>query len=200
VPPLGLKITGSNGEPVAAMEPSNLSVESLYRAHARTVARWAMRLLGPQADYEDVVHEVFLVVKRRLPEFRGEAAITTWLYEITVRVVQNARRRARRWSWLTSRGRDPDRGGLGHVLPGSWRDPLAQLEAREQTQLLYQLLDELGESQRTVLILFEIEGMSGIEIAAITGTSVSAIWVRLSRARRKFLERLQAWEAREALL
>jgi RNA polymerase sigma-70 factor, ECF subfamily len=187
--PLGLKID-PNGEHVVAMEPSKLTVESLYRAHAKTVARWAMRLLGPHADYEDVVHEVFLGVKRRLPEFRGDAAITTWLYEITVRVVQNARKRARRWKWLTGHG-------LSDVLPESPRDPQVQLEAREQTRLLYQLLDELGESQRTVLILFELEGMSGNQIAEITGASVSTIWVRLSRARRKFLERMRVWEARE---
>ena len=198
MPPLGLKID-SNGEYLATMEPPNLTVESLYRAHARTVARWALRLLGPHDDYEDVVHEVFLVVKRRLPEFRGDAAITTWLYEITIRVVQNARRRARRWSWLTGRGRDTSRGGLSDILPGASRDPQAQLEAREQTRLLYQLLDELGESQRTVLILFELEGMSGNQIAELTGANVSTIWVRLSRARKKFLERLRAWEAREAL-
>lgn len=55
------------------------SFESLYRAHAGTVSRWALRLLGPMGDADDVVQEVFLVVQRRLREFRGEAEITTWL-------------------------------------------------------------------------------------------------------------------------
>ena len=187
-----------SGVPAAGTKPSNLTVEAVYRAHARTVARWARRLLGPCADYEDIVHEVFLVVERRLSEFRGDAAITTWLYEITIRVVQNARKRARRWSWLTGRGHYQGQGESAEVLPGASRDPEVELEAREQTRLLYQLLDELSESQRTVLILFELEGMSGSQIAEITGASVSTIWVRLSRARRKFLERMRAWEAREA--
>src|SRR5262249_44087441 len=53
-------------------------VADLYRAHAQTVARWASRLGGPAIDVEDVVQEVFLVVQRRLREFRGEAEITTW--------------------------------------------------------------------------------------------------------------------------
>ncbi len=190
----GIDLTGDR---VAETGPSPLTVESLYRAHARTVARWSRRLLGPTADYEDVVHEVFLVVERRLPEFRGDAAITTWLYEITVRVVQNARKRARRWSWLTGRGHHRDDGASVEAIPGPSRDPQLDLEAREQTQLLYRLLDELGESYRTLLILFELEGMSGAEISEITGLSLGTIWVRLSRARRKFLERLQAFEARE---
>ena len=70
------------------------------------------------------------------------------------------------------------------------------LEARERTHLFYQLLDELSESQRTTFILFEIEGLSGAQIAEITGTGINTVWVRLSRARRKFMEHMRAWEER----
>jgi RNA polymerase sigma-70 factor (ECF subfamily) len=75
-------------------------------------------------------------------------------------------------------------------------DPQALLEARERTRILYQLLDELSEPLRTTFILFEIEGLSGAQIATITGTKVNAVWVRLSRARRKFIERMRVWEER----
>ena len=178
------------------------SFESVYRAHGRTVARWAIRLLGPKADFEDIVQDVFMVVRRRLPEFRGEAEITTWLYEITVRVVQRWRLRARWWSWVTGRGQSPGRGqaqARASIAPTaeSPSDPHALLEARERTHLFYQLLDELSESQRTTFILFEVEGLSGAQIAEITGTKINAVWVRLSRARRKFMECMSAWEERE---
>lgn len=177
------------------------SLESVYRTHVKTVARWAMRLVGPDGDSEDVVHEVFLVVKRRLPEFRGDAEITTWLYEITVHVAQTFRKRARWWSWLTGRGRSPSRGQGREVSLGaleSARDPHAILEARERTRLLYRLLDELVEDQRTAFILFELEGLSGDQIARVTGASVGTVWVRLSRARRKFLQRLREHEEGDA--
>jgi RNA polymerase sigma-70 factor (ECF subfamily) len=189
-------------QPESAVAPRAVAtptLEEVYRAHAKAVARWAMHLLGPKDDYEDVVHEVFLVVGRQLRGFRGDAQITTWLYEITVRVVKNFRRRARWWSWVTGRGRSPSRGQAGESFEG-WAqpatDPEAMLEARERTRLLYQLLDELGEDQRTTFILFELEGLSGHQVAEITGTNVSAVWVRLSRARKKFLERMRAWETR----
>jgi RNA polymerase sigma-70 factor (ECF subfamily) len=175
------------------------SFESLYRAHGRTVARWAIQLLGPKADFEDVVQDVFLVVRRRLPEFRGDAEITTWLYEITVRVVQRCRMRARWWSWVTGRGQSPGRGRAPESfipMAESPSDPHALLEARERTRLVYQLLDELSEPLRTAFILFEIEGLSGAQIAEITGTKLNAVWVRLSRARRKFTRRMRAWEER----
>jgi len=175
------------------------SFESIYRAHVKAVARWAMRLLGPSHDFEDVVQDVFLVVRRRLPEFRGEAEITTWLYEITVRVVRESRKRARWWSWITGHGQSPSRGRSQASfvpMPEMPADPQALLEAREQTRVLYQVLDGLGEAYRTTFILFELEGLSGEQIAAITGTQLSTVWVRLSRARRKFLQRMRVWETR----
>jgi RNA polymerase sigma-70 factor (ECF subfamily) len=173
------------------------SFEAVYRAHGKTVARWAIRLLGPKADFEDVVQDVFMVVRRRLPEFRGDAEITTWLYEITVRVVQRCRMRAHWWSWVTGRGHSPGRGRESFIPTAeSASDPCALLEARERTRILYQLLDELSEPLRTTFILFEIEGLSGAQIAEITGAKVNAVWVRLSRARRKFVERMRAWEER----
>ena len=176
------------------------SFESVYRAHAKTVARWAMRLLGPKGDFEDVVQDVFLVVMRRLPEFRGEAEITTWLYEITVRVVQRRRTRARWWSWVTGHGQSPSRGQARDIFPflaDPPSDPQALFEARERTKILYQLLDELGEEQRTTFILSVLEGLSGEQIAAITGANVGTVWVRISRTRQKFLARMRAWEERD---
>jgi len=175
------------------------SFEAVYRAHGRTVARWAIRLLGPKADFEDVVQDVFLVVRRRLPEFRGEAEITTWLYEITVRVVQRCRTRAHWWLWVTGRGQSPGRGRAPEAFvptAESPSDPHAMLEARERTRLVYELLDDLSEPLRTTFILFEIEGLSGAHIAEITGTKLNAVWVRLSRARRQFMEGMRAWEER----
>ena len=158
-----------------------------------------MRLLGPGGDFEDAVQDVFLVVRRRLSGFRGDAEITTWLYEITVRVAQDRRKRARWWSWVTGRGQNPSRGQMrGFVpTPETPKDPHALFETRERTRLLYRLLDELGGVYRTTFILFELEGLPGDQIAAITGVPVTTVWVRLSRARRKFIERMRALEEKE---
>jgi RNA polymerase sigma-70 factor (ECF subfamily) len=193
-------IRTSPGLPAFPVSLERPSFEDVYRAHAKTVARWAIRLLGPTGDYEDVVQEVFLVARRRLSEFRGEAAISTWLYEITVRIAQGFRKRARWWSWVTGRGKSPSRGQARAMFVPTAEmsdDPQLLLEARERTRVLYQLLDTLAEDQRTAFILFEIEGLSGEAIAAITGASVSTVWVRLSRARRNFMKHMHAWEARE---
>src|SRR5260221_7211842 len=77
----------------AGGEPE-LDLDGLYRRHGEKVSRWVKRLWG-RHDAEDVLHEVFMVVQRRLPEFRGDSALTTWLYAITERVVSGRRRKER---------------------------------------------------------------------------------------------------------
>jgi len=177
-----------------------LDLATVYRHHADSVARWARRLAGPELDVEDIVHEVFMVAQRRLGEWRGQAKITTWLYEITVRVVQGRRRRHKMLRLLSGRGgggrseRGPDHD-LAQIA-GDDPNPLDLLERREATEALYAILDGIGEKYRTVIILFELEGLSGQEIAAVTGCSVANVWVRLFRGREKVMRRFLAWEAK----
>jgi RNA polymerase sigma-70 factor (ECF subfamily) len=184
----------------AASTDAPRSFEAVYRAHARTVSRWASRLLGPGGDCEDVVQEVFIVVRRKLSAYDGRVEITTWLYEITVRVVQDWRRRRRWWSWVTGRGPSPSRGRPQEppALPGGGaHDPVPRLEGRERVLLLYKILDGLGEASRTTFILYELEGLSGERVAEITGTRLGTVWVRLTRARRAFIEGMRQLEAQE---
>lgn len=163
----------------------------IYRAHAADVSRWARRLRGPDAEVEDVIHEVFLVAHRKLNEFRGDAKISTWLYAITVRVVQEQRRKERWLRWLRL-----DRLLAEHeVSPAP--TPLEAFESRQATEVTYRMLETLPEKERSALILFELEGLSGEEIAAITGEPVGTIWVRLHRARTHFRKAYLAWERRQ---
>lgn len=173
-----------------------LSLDAIYRKHAATVTRWVARLVGRDLEIEDIVHEIFLVVHKRLHTFRGDSNITTWLYGIAVRVVSD-RRRGRRWRrWFGWRG-DRDRDGNDIVDAARALGPsaLELLESQEAQRVVYQVLDTLSEDHRTALILFEIEGLSGQEIAVITGASIENVWLRLHRARKQFTRRFLEWEA-----
>ena len=184
------------------MQDDVRDLEAVYRRHADAVARWARRLGGPDLDIEDIVHEVFLVVQRRLPEWRGDAKLSTWLYEITLRVVQTRRRRARWRRWLPGADRGPASSGSGTgddlaALPTEQPGPLDLLERRESTEALSRALDSMGEKYRTVIIMFELEGLSGEEIAALTRTSRPNVWVRLHRGRQKMAQVHSAWGERD---
>ena len=161
------------------------SIDAIYDRYAPQVERWARRLAGPQLDAEDLLHDIFLVVMRRWPEFRGEAKLTTWLFRITQQVVRWRRRNVaiRRWLW----GRH---GQDSLDARASVPTPIEELERREQNLRLYAALDHLPEKYRTTLVLFALEGLSGEQIAELTESEVNAVWVRLHRARAKLADLL----------
>jgi RNA polymerase sigma-70 factor (ECF subfamily) len=165
-----------------------LDVEELYRAHARTVARWAARLGGPGTDVEDVVQEVFLVAKRRLRTFSGDGRVTTWLFRTTANVAAAARRKQRMSRWLGRTAAADPPPGMAAAEPA----PGEALEQRQEAERVYRALDGLPERLRRVLILFEIEGLSTNEIAELAGARVATVRVWLFRARARFQERYQA--------
>ena len=170
---------------------SQAEIASLYRAHAAQVERWVMRLGGPSVDAEDVVHEVFMVVQRRLPEWRAQAKVTTWLYRITEHIVHRQRRKQRLSRWL--RGLT---GDFAADIPTVRLSPVEELERKQASRTVYAALEGIERKQREVLVLFEIEGLSGEEIAALTGTKLATVWVQLHRARARFFERLRAMQER----
>lgn len=164
-----------------------LELDTIYREHSAAVSKWVRRLWGPggvgaSAEVEDLLQEVFLVVQRRLGSFRGESALTTWLYAITVLVV-SGRRRKERWRSLLWRRAEPElQMHYDPELPAVQES----FERAEASRLVYAVLDELSERDRTLLILFELERMSGAEIALVLDTKEANVWVGLSRARARF--------------
>lgn len=165
---------------------SPVDVARLYRAHERTVMRWAARLGGPGIDAEDVVQDVFLVAKRRLKSLEESWNVQTWLFRTTEKIVQAARRKRRLRRWL-SLSREPAAPGMGAPRP----TPAEALERERAVEEVYRVLDRMPERQRRVLVLFEIEGMSTQEIAELIDAPVGTVRVWLFRARARFLEEHQ---------
>jgi RNA polymerase sigma-70 factor, ECF subfamily len=177
-----------DARPAAAPPP--LAIGDLFRAHAESVHRWAARLGGPGVDADDVVQEVFLLAQRRLPEFRGAAKIETWLYRITERMVK--KQRFSPWRLRLRRlllGRDDERPNAMRPSPLT---PLDALEKREATRLVYAALASLPEKQRRAVIFYEIDGLSGEQIAELTGIKLATVWVHLHRGRERFSASLRA--------
>ena len=163
-----------------ALEES-LELSDVYQAHAPAVARWAARLGGPRVDAEDVVHDVFLVIERRLGEFRGEAKLSTWIYRITHRVVLRHLRRAKLRSIF---GALDDAATVASGAPS----PLEEAVRSQAALQLYGALDRLSEKYRTAIILHDLEGIPAERIAEMTGVEVSTVWVRLHRGKKKLEE------------
>jgi RNA polymerase sigma-70 factor (ECF subfamily) len=163
-------------EPALAEQArTRLDLRALYDEHGDRLRAAILRLGAPWADCEDLLHDVFIVALRKQREFEGRSAATTWLYGITIKIVAGARRRARLRRFL----------GLGEVTDAALatRGLFEQSEAHE---VVYRVLDRMAHKKRTVFILFELEGLSGEEIAAALGCPLKTVWTRLHHARREF--------------
>jgi RNA polymerase sigma-70 factor (ECF subfamily) len=168
-------------------------IAAVYRSHGAAVARWAARLGGPDLEAEDIVQEVFMIAQRKLPGFRGEASPARWLYRITERVVSH-RRRSERWRRFLVGTAETVAGGV----PAPGATPLELVQRRQAAALFYRALEGMPENHRAAFILFELEELSGAEIAALKDVRVATVWVWLHRARAHFLAKLASFEAQEA--
>jgi RNA polymerase sigma-70 factor (ECF subfamily) len=161
-----------------------IAFAELFRRHRGDVSRLVFRMLGPSADTEDVVQEVFLQVHKSLGEFRGQAKFTTWLHRVTVNVVLMVRRAARSRPVFSG---EP----LSDVEPDRRLLPDEDAARRQRIAAFRRLLDRLPEKKRTVFILHEIEGMSPAEIGEIVDAPVLTVRTRLFYARRELAEMMR---------
>ena len=153
------------------------TLAGLYRAHAGFVWRVVRRMGVPEAVAEDVVQEVFLVARRRLADYEGRGAPTSWLYGIARGVTANWRRgqaRAERRLRVVS-------GPHASAAPS----PEEAVGRADAVALVERFLADLDPDQREVFVLADVEGLSGPEVAEALGLNLNVAYSRLRLARRK---------------
>jgi RNA polymerase sigma factor (sigma-70 family) len=137
--------------------------------------RTARRLLGDEAEAEDVAQEAMMRLWRIAPEWRaGEAKVTTWLYRVTVNLATDRLRRGGRSVALDAVA-EPEDGAPGAAAGLMEADRIAALEAG---------LMALPERQRQAVVLRHLEGLANPEIAEIMGLGVEAVESLTARGKR----------------
>jgi RNA polymerase sigma-70 factor, ECF subfamily len=176
-----------DAQPLHAEPANRLGFDDIYEKWFDEVARWVRALGGPDADRDDLVQDIFLIVYRRLPDFDGNN-VPGWLYQIARRKVRDHRRLL--WVKEVFSRSVP----LSERLCTRGSNPADSYEAKERSLVLEQLLGQLSADQRAAFVLFEIEGHSGQEIARIQGVPINTVWARIHKARKKLLARLSRLE------
>jgi RNA polymerase sigma-70 factor, ECF subfamily len=165
-----------------------LTPEGVFRDYAPRVYNLARRMLGNDADAEDVTQDVLLQVVRKLGTFRGDSAFPTWLHRVTVNAaLANRRKRAVREEHVV---RDPldvflENGHFHHgASVGNWSvRPDQQALDHETKKLIEDAIAHMPEIYRDVYVLADVEGLPNSEIGEMLQLSVPAVKSRLHRAR-----------------
>lgn len=173
-----------NREPWAA--------NALYDCYAPAIERMLRRTLGHErhADFEDLLHEVFVQALASAHTLADSTALLAWLQTIAARIGFRTMRRRRALAWL--RFREPE-----FVPEVEVED--APPEVREACQSFYRVLERLPPAERMVFQLRYVEGMELTQVASSCGFSLSTTKRRLASAEERFAKlarrepRLAVW-------
>ncbi len=170
----------------------------LVERYTPRVYNLALRITGSREEAEDCVQEAFLRAFTALRGFRGEAAFSTWLYRVAVNAANDACRRLRgqpmRASELADPGSEeaaPEVDALGGSSGSGTNSPEESLLQAQRREVVIEAIRSLPEHHRTVIVLYDLQGLSYEEIGRVLGARVGTVKSRLNRARLALKERLE---------
>jgi RNA polymerase sigma-70 factor (ECF subfamily) len=150
----------------------------LVRAHYEAVYRFLVHLTRHVHRAEDLTQETFAAAWERIATFEGRSSLATWLHRIAYTKFIDSQRAARRAAGMLERLASPK---------ADPSDPLDTMMAGEETQRLYEALHRLHVSERTILVLHYLQGLSYRDMAAVldepTGTVKWRTALALNRLR-----------------
>lgn len=161
-----------------AKNGDNRSFDQLVRLHQARVYSVALRLLGNRAEAEDVLQETFLALYKNLGQFKGASSLATYLFRMTTNFSLMKLRKGKR------------RGDSRQVLlsdieerPDPSASPLESVLKDELRTVLDKQLQKLSDIDRAVVVLRDIEGLEGGQVARILGLTLPAMKSKLHRSR-----------------
>jgi len=170
----------------AARGGDERAIDELLRLHETQVYRFGLRMCGSEEDAKEVLQETLLTAFRNVHAFRGDAELSTWLYQIARSHCARATRK---------RAGAPDEllaldSAVAASTPAEEPGPDAASHARQIGRVLEVAIRALPDKLREALILRDVEGLSAEQAAAAAGIEVRALKSRLHRARLQVREHL----------
>jgi RNA polymerase sigma-70 factor (ECF subfamily) len=160
--------------------------EQLVKNHQSRIYSAAIRLLGNRQEAEDVLQETFVAFYRNLKRFQGRSQLSTYLFRMAVNFSLMKLRKGKR------RAGDAELA-QAEEQPDPAPSPLESLLGDELRKLLDLQLQKLPEKDRAVVVLRDIEGLEGVQVARILGISLPAMKSRLHRSRELLRRNLSAY-------
>ena len=166
--------------------------EALLRVHTRKIYNLCYRFTGRPAEAEDLTQEVFIKIFQTLRSFdAGQGSFPTWLNRVARNHLVDHYRRTKRDRATSSL--DDEIGGIEEV-PSPTVEPVAQVEAREQRELLQQGLDKLSPDLREAVVLRDLQDLDYQEIAQVLGVPEGTVKSRINRGRLELARVLKRME------
>lgn len=171
-----------------------VAFDRLVDLYQDKVYNFVARMVGDSSEAEDIAQEAFVKAFRNLPSFRGAASFQTWLYRIANNLtIDSVRRRQRRDNTFSlDAPLENDESQVARELEDvSVTGPSGRLETAELQRVVHKAIRELSPKLRTVVVLYELQGLSYEEIADILRVPLGTVKSRLFNARMELKGKLQ---------
>jgi RNA polymerase sigma-70 factor (ECF subfamily) len=169
------------------------ALQALIEAHQHRVIGAATRMMGDDADAEDIAQQVFIRVWKSAPRYEPTAKFTTWLFKIMRNLVFNELRRRKRHPTRPLEGTLEEGDRPMQTADVSAKSPDTVLLEEEMQVAVQRAIDGLPEVQRMAIVLRRFDEFSYEEIGDILELSVPAVKSVLFRARTELRERLKRY-------
>jgi RNA polymerase sigma factor (sigma-70 family) len=176
----------------ALQEGDDLALNALMDRHRDGLFRFVFRHIPNEADALELTEEVFVRAYFNIRKFKPTAKFVTWIYHIAINLCRDhARSRAYRYSQKTVSADAPvHENEEPRQLWSADRGPAQEAVGREELSALEQAIHELPDEFKNSLVLTALEGLSHAEAAETLGLSEKAVGMRVYRARKLLLEKM----------
>ncbi|MGK0387154.1 MAG: RNA polymerase sigma factor (sigma-70 family) [Patiriisocius sp.] len=158
-----------------------MNFKELYLKNKDLVYNVALQYVQNIEEAEEITQDVFVKVHQKLNTFKGDAKLETWLYRITINTSLDAiksKKRKKRFAIFSRDEKD-----LHNI--SDFNHPGITLENKETLSLLFKQINQLPDTQKTVLLLLKVEGKSMAEVAEILDKTPKAIESLMQRAKQQ---------------
>lgn len=179
----------------ADQETVRTCVSILARRYESSLLNYIYRMVGDRDIAEDLLQETFVRIYRKSREYRQIARFSTWLFKIATNLslneIRNRRHRPQLTLNLSVDAGEADAEELITLLESKEAEvPLRSIENKELSRIVEDVLGELPEPYRMVIILCDMENLSYREAAEVLGVRPGTVGSRLARARQFFIKKL----------
>jgi RNA polymerase sigma-70 factor, ECF subfamily len=163
------------------LDGDQTAIEALVRVYEKDLYRLSLSMLDDPAEAEEATQDAFLAALKALASYRGEAALRTWLFRITINICQTRLRRRRAWERLKDTLLVVFRL-VGEGTGESRTPPEAVVIQNEVDAAIWRAIQALGEKHRMVVILYYYHDLSVAEIARALNIQEGTVYSRLYTA------------------
>ncbi|GIZ08850.1 RNA polymerase sigma factor [Flavobacterium sp. UMI-01] len=165
------------------------SFPELYAQHKSLVYNVALSYVQNVEDAEEITQDVFVKLFQSIDTFKQQSSLKTWIYRITInKSLDFLKHKKSQKRFFIFGKRSENEYEIENV--SNFEHPGVLLENKEKSKLLFEVVNELGENQKTAFILSKMDGLSNPEIATIMEMSISSVESLLFRAKDNLRKKL----------